>query len=111
MAEVSADTAPINNQGRAATVRRMAQQMQKERSKDAAERTGRDPFVLAALASIPLSWYYFFGKKDRERGLLVGLWAPTLLAFGSYFRQARMHEMMKRSSSNLVSRVQRAIEQ
>ena len=89
----------------------MAQQMQQERSKEAAERTGRDPFVIAALVSIPLSWYFFFGKGDRERGLLIGLWAPTLLAFGSYFRQARMHEMMEESSSSLVSRVQKAVEQ
>ena len=111
MGEVSTDTSPINNQGWAATVRRMAQQMQKERSKDAAERTGRDPFVLAALASIPLSWYYFFAKGDRERGIFVGLWAPTLLAIGSYFRQMRMHEMMERSPSDFVSRVQRVIEQ
>ena len=111
MGEVSTDTSPINNQGWAATVRRMAQQMQKERSREAAERTGRDPFVLASLASIPLAWYYFFGKQDRERGIFVGLWAPTLMAFGSYFRQTRMREMLERDSGSLVSRVQKAVEQ
>lgn len=89
----------------------MAQQMQKEQSKEAAERTGRDPFVLASLASIPLAWYYFFGKGDRERGIFVGLWAPTLLAFGSYFRQTRMHELLERESTSLVSRVQKVVEQ
>jgi hypothetical protein len=89
----------------------MADKIQRQRSEKAAERTGRDPFVLASLASIPLSWYYFYVKKDRERGLLVGLWAPTLLAFGSYFRQARMNEMMERESSDIVSRVQRMVKE
>ena len=65
--------------------------------------------MLAAAASIPLSWYYFFVKKERERGLLVGLWAPTLLAFASYFRQAKMNDMLDRESSNLMSRVQRMV--
>lgn len=85
--------------------------MQKERTKEAAERTGQDPFVLASMASIPLAWYYFFGKGDKERGIFVGLWAPTLMAFGSYVRQTRMREMLEHRSSGLVERVQRAVEQ
>lgn len=89
----------------------MADRMQQQRSKQAAERTGRDPFFLAAILSIPMSWYYFFGKKDRERGIFVGLWAPTFLALGSHFRQIRMNEMLERESSDLVSRVQRMVKE
>lgn len=89
----------------------MAQQMQTERSSEAAERARSDPFLLASMVSIPLSWYYFFGKGDRERGIFVGLWAPTLLALGSYFRQMSMREMLDRESNSLVSRVQRVVEQ
>jgi hypothetical protein len=89
----------------------MAQQMQNERSRAVAERTGQDPFVLAAMASIPLAWYYFFGKGDKERGIFVGLWAPTLMAFGSYVRQQRLRELLERESGSLVSRVQRVVEQ
>lgn len=110
MASASPDTGPINKHGWADTLSCMADKMQQQRSKQAAQRTGRDPVVLASMASIPLSWYYFFGKKDREKGLLVGLWAPTLLAFASYFRQAKMNDMMERESSNIVSRVQRMVE-
>lgn len=89
----------------------MADKMQRQRSEKAAERTGRDPIVLASAASIPLSWYYFYMKKDRQKGLFVGLWAPTLLAFASYFRQTRMNEMMDRESSDIVSRVQRMVKE
>jgi len=89
----------------------MAQQMQTERTRGAVEETGTDPFVVASLASIPLAWYYFFGKQDRERGIFVGLWAPTLMAFGSYVRQTRMRELLEEESGSLVSRVQRVVEQ
>lgn len=85
----------------------MASKMQSDKNEQAAKRTGRDPFVLGSMLSIPLSWYYFFVKGDRERGIFVGLWAPTLLAIGSYFRQARMNEMMQSDSSDIVGRVQR----
>ena len=51
---------------------------------------GASPAVLAAGASVLLSWYYFFLKGDEHRGLFVGLWPPTILAFASYFNQREM---------------------
>ncbi|WP_243838030.1 hypothetical protein [Halobacterium sp. R2-5] len=87
----------------------MASKMQSDKSEQAAKKTGRDPFVLGSMISIPLSWYYFFVKGDRQRGLFVGLWAPTLLAIGSYFRQARMNEMMQEGPGDIVGRVQRMV--
>jgi len=84
----------------------MASKMQSDETEQAAKRTGRDPFVIGSILSIPLSWYYFFAEGDRERGIFVGLWAPTLLAFGSYFRQARMNEMMQQDTSDIVGRLQ-----
>ncbi|NKE36802.1 hypothetical protein GWG54_13430 [Natronococcus sp. JC468] len=52
------------------------------------------PALMASLASVGLSWYYFFVRGDRERGLFVGLWPPTILAFASYFNQRRMRQQL-----------------
>ncbi|ELY53878.1 hypothetical protein [Natronococcus jeotgali] len=52
------------------------------------------PALMASLASVGLSWYYFFVRGDRERGLFVGLWPPTILAFASYFNQRKMRQQL-----------------
>jgi hypothetical protein len=45
-----------------------------------------DYFILAAaLISMILSIYLWFGV-DRESGLFVGLWVPSILGFGAYFK-------------------------
>lgn len=75
------------------------QQMQdQEMSPKAAQEMGEQamgPAVMAAVASVGLSWYYFFLRGDRQRGLFVGLWPPTILAFASYFKQREMHQSLK----------------
>ena len=75
-------------------------------SKEATKQTAIDPIVLASGASVLLSWYFFFIKGDRQRGLFVGLWPPTLMAFASYFRGARMEQMLRKRPGSVVSRVQ-----
>lgn len=72
----------------------MATRGQQQEAMRAAEQTGMDPAVMASAASVALSWYFFFVKGDKLRGLFVGLWPPTFLAFASYFEQTRMSEMM-----------------
>lgn len=64
-----------------------------------AQRATSNPAVVAAAVSVGLSWYYFFLKGDRQRGLFVGLWPPTILAFASYFEQARMSEKIQKMTS------------
>lgn len=49
-----------------------------------AAETSQDPTVVASVASIALAWYYFYVKGDRERGIFVGLWAPTILSLSNY---------------------------
>ena len=45
-----------------------------------------DYFILtAALVSMILSIYLWF-TVDREAGLFVGLWVPSILGFGAYFK-------------------------
>lgn len=45
-----------------------------------------DYFILsAALISMILSITLWFGL-DREAGLFVGIWVPSILGFGAYFK-------------------------
>jgi len=74
---------------------------QRERVEDVkkgAEKTGMSPLSWAAVGSIALSWYYYFGKGNKEMGLFVGLWPPTFLALGSYFKINEIHDDVKRLS-------------
>lgn len=43
-------------------------------------------FLAAALVSFLLSvvlWFGLFGEADREAGVFVGLWVPSILALGA----------------------------
>ncbi|WP_265111592.1 hypothetical protein [Halosolutus halophilus] len=73
------------------------QMTEREISGDEAEAVGEQamgPAALASAASVGLAWYYFFLRGDRERGLFVGLWPPTILAFASYFNQRKMRQQL-----------------
>ncbi|ODR79931.1 hypothetical protein BG842_23285, partial [Haladaptatus sp. W1] len=61
----------------------------------AAQESTTDIAILASAASVLLSWHQFFVRGNRERGLFIGLWPPTILAFASYFNQKRMEQRME----------------
>ncbi len=61
----------------------------KEAMKEA-EQVLLSPAVIASAASVALSWYHFFLAGNKQTGLFVGLWPPTILAFASYFNQQEM---------------------
>ena len=90
------------------------QQRQQQEAVEAAEQTGTDPPVIAAAASVMLSWYFYFMRGDREMGIFVGLWPPTILAFSSYFKQTEMSDKMERATggtgSSIVSSVERMVQ-
>lgn len=91
----------------------MATQSDERQAMEAAERTGMDPAVIGAAASVALSWYYFFVQGDREKGLFVGLWPPTIFAFVSYFKQTRMARQVESAmgrGGGISESVQRMIE-
>lgn len=69
---------------------------QKQQGMKVAQEAGSDPWLMAAVGSVALSWYYFFVQGKRDMGQFVGLWPPTVLAFASYFRQTDMHDKLKR---------------
>ncbi|WP_424017182.1 hypothetical protein ACOZ4N_15045 [Halorientalis pallida] len=79
---------------------------------DVAQETGTDPWVIAAGASVILSWYEFFLRDNKEMGLFVGLWPPTFLAFASYFEQRRMGSLLDRVTgrSGVIDSVERMIQ-
>lgn len=56
---------------------------------------GTNPAVVAAVASVFLSWYEFFVRDNKALGLFVGLWAPTIFAFAGYFNQSRMGQSLR----------------
>lgn len=58
-----------------------------------------DTIVVAAAASVVLSLYQYYGRGRKETGIFVGLWAPTLLAFASYFKQNQTAERIEEASS------------
>ena len=37
------------------------------------------------LFSISL-WFGFLGAPDKEAGIFVGIWVPSILALGNYFK-------------------------
>jgi hypothetical protein len=63
------------------------------------QKTGMSPLSWAAVGSIALSWYYYFGKGNKEMGLFVGLWPPTFLALGSYFKINEIRDDVKALSN------------
>lgn len=85
----------------------MAQKSQQQPTVEAAEESGMNPAVLASAASVLLSLYLFFVRGDKQRGIFVGLWPPTFLAFASYFEQARMHKKIENlTGRRLMDRIE-----
>ena len=52
--------------------------------------TKSDTLILgAALISLLLSialWFGFSGPANKDAGIFVGLWVPSILAVGNYFK-------------------------
>ncbi len=69
--------------------------MREKPAMEAAEESTRDVAILASAVSVLLAWHQFFIRGNRERGLFIGLWPPTILAFASYFNQKRMEQRLQ----------------
>jgi hypothetical protein len=86
--------------------------MRAEEAMDAASSASTDPAVLAAGGSVLLSLYLFYVRGSKEQGIFVGLWAPTIFAFTSYFKQTRMAsrlEMATGTAEGMRGTVERII--
>ncbi|SEH10829.1 hypothetical protein SAMN04487967_0077 [Natronorubrum sediminis] len=78
-----------------ASKQQMTEQEMSGQQAEEVTRQAMGPALLAAVASVGLSWYYFFLRGDRQRGIFVGLWPPTILAFASYFNQRKMRQQLE----------------
>ena len=65
--------------------------------KQTAETRGADLALIASAASVLLAWHQFYLKGNKTRGLFIGLWPPTILAFGSYLNQQAILEKLEQS--------------
>ncbi|PSP89450.1 hypothetical protein BRC90_03665 [Halobacteriales archaeon QS_4_69_34] len=71
----------------ATTERSQSESMQGELTEVDSEAS--DVIALAAGLSVLLSLYEFYVRDNRDRGIFVGHWAPTILAFATYLRERR----------------------
>jgi hypothetical protein len=63
-------------------------------SKDALDPLS-EPVALAAILSIGFSWFVYHIQGNKAYGIFVGLWAPTMLAAASYFKQLQLAEKLE----------------
>jgi len=54
---------------------------------DSTPMSAGDPVAIAAVASVLFAWYNFYVRGEKQTGIFVGLWAPTMLAAASYLQQ------------------------
>ena len=83
----------------------MASQRQIEEAKEIGERTGRDPVIMAAAGSVLLAWFQYYVRGNKEHGMFIGLWPPTLLAFSNAIRINAIDEKVESSAVNLFDRL------
>ena len=85
----------------------MADQQQIEEAKEIGKRTGRDPVIIAAMGSVLLAWYQYYVQGNKEHGMFIGLWPPTLLAFSNAVRINAINEKVESSAVDLFDRLTR----
>lgn len=59
-----------------------------------------DPVAAAAAASVLFAWYNFYIRGEKQTGIFVGLWAPTMLAAASYLQQKDIIRKFKQGLSS-----------
>jgi len=88
MALLKSDSDPLEATAEAATDNELQQ---------TAETRGADLALIASAASVLLAWHQFYLKGNKTRGLFIGLWPPTILAFGSYLNQQAILDKLEQS--------------
>jgi len=68
-----------------------------EEGEGMSEARGADLALIASAASVLLAWHQFYLKGNKTRGLFIGLWPPTILAFSSYLNQRAILDKLDQS--------------
>ncbi|MFC4358016.1 hypothetical protein ACFO0N_08660 [Halobium salinum] len=91
-------TADADESANAKTAEKAAKKAkQAKRSEGEPESTGGDAALGAAIASVGLSLYTYYVQGDKEQGVFIGLWAPTILGFATYLKQKSTEERLENS--------------
>ncbi|WP_248909282.1 hypothetical protein [Halocatena marina] len=53
------------------------------------EESGASYLVFGAIGSVMLALYEYYARDNRQRGVFIGLWPPTMIGFAIYLR---LHE-------------------
>ncbi len=88
MALLKSDTDPLEE---------TTQKTTGETAQQSPEARGADLALIASGASVLLAWHQFYFKGNKTRGLFIGLWPPTILAFGSYLNQQAILDTLEES--------------
>ena len=80
----------------------MPDQREKEKAKEVGKRTGFDPVIIMAAGSVLLAWFQYYVRGNKEHGMFIGLWPPTLLAFSNAVRINEISEKIESSASGLL---------
>ncbi|MCL9814247.1 hypothetical protein [Natranaeroarchaeum aerophilus] len=56
---------------------------------------GADTALIASVVSVGLALYAYFARGDRELGIFVGLWAPTILTLSNHFKQRDIEQQLQ----------------
>jgi hypothetical protein len=59
-----------------------------------------DPVAILAAGSVLYAWFTFYVRGNKESGIFIGLWAPTLLAAANYLQQRNIIRKFKRGLSS-----------
>ena len=82
-------------------VEMMVDQKDKKAANEIGRSMGSDPIVLAAFASVVLAWYQYYVRGNKEHGLFIGLWPPTMLAFSNAVRINDISRKVESKTENL----------
>lgn len=80
----------------------MPDEKEKNVAREVGKRTGRDPAIMAAAGSVLLAWFQYYVRGNKEHGLFIGLWAPTLLGFSNAVRINEITKKVESKTENLL---------
>ncbi|WP_348607244.1 hypothetical protein [Halobaculum rarum] len=71
-----------------------------EEVSDSVPMSGGDPIAALAAGSVLFAWYKFYAKGDKQGGIFVGLWAPTMFAAAGYLQQKDLVRKVRQGLSS-----------